>query len=161
MKRSATFACKAWPCSAVALTASNTLTATEGHSLSQKALEIARPFGFPIANSMVVTWIVALGLIVFAQVATRNMKNRCPTDSRIFWNGWLRASCTAFWERRPRTAAGSADVLVLAPIFIFILASNSVGLFRGSGWNRLGGIRLPRASGSRNRSFEGPTLMST
>ena len=37
------------------------------HGLSQKAVEIARPFGFPITNSMVVTWIVALGLIVFAQ----------------------------------------------------------------------------------------------
>ena len=26
------------------------------HGLSQKAVEIARPFGFPITNSMVVTW---------------------------------------------------------------------------------------------------------
>ena len=42
------------------------------HGLSQKAVEIARPFGFPITNSMVVTWIVALGLIVFAQLATRD-----------------------------------------------------------------------------------------
>ena len=37
------------------------------HGLSQKAVEIARPFGFPITNSMVVTWVVAVGLIVFAQ----------------------------------------------------------------------------------------------
>jgi hypothetical protein len=43
------------------------------HHLSQKAVEIARPFGFPITNSMVVTWIVALGLILLARVATRNM----------------------------------------------------------------------------------------
>jgi hypothetical protein len=28
---------------------------------SQKAVEIARPFGFPITNSMVVSWIVAAG----------------------------------------------------------------------------------------------------
>ncbi len=33
--------------------------AGEEHGLSQKAVEIARPFGFPITNSMVVTWIVA------------------------------------------------------------------------------------------------------
>ena len=43
------------------------------HGLSQKAVEIARPFGFPITNSMVVTWIVAVGLIVFARLATRQM----------------------------------------------------------------------------------------
>ena len=34
---------------------------TAEHHLSQKAVEIARPFGFPITNSMVVTWIVAAG----------------------------------------------------------------------------------------------------
>src|SRR5262249_39614720 len=38
---------------------------SEEHGLSQRALEIARPFGFPVTNSMVVTWIVAAGLIVF------------------------------------------------------------------------------------------------
>ncbi|HEY7442998.1 MAG TPA: hypothetical protein VH701_11310, partial [Vicinamibacterales bacterium] len=43
------------------------------HHLSQKAVEIARPLGFPITNSMVVTWIVAVGLIIFAQAATRTM----------------------------------------------------------------------------------------
>ena len=46
------------------------------HGLPQKAVEIARPFGFPITNSMVVTWIVAIGLIVFAQLATRPMTRR-------------------------------------------------------------------------------------
>jgi len=44
------------------------------HGLSQKAVEIARPFGFPITNSMVVTWVVGLGLIFFDQIATRAMK---------------------------------------------------------------------------------------
>ena len=44
------------------------------HGLSQKAVEIARPFGFPITNSMVVMWIVAIALILFAQNATRTMK---------------------------------------------------------------------------------------
>ena len=46
----------------------------EEHGLSQKAVEVARPFGFPITNSMLVMWIVAVALIVFAQIATRNMK---------------------------------------------------------------------------------------
>ena len=43
-------------------------------ALPQTAVEIARPFGLPITNSMVVTWIVAIVLIMFAQLATRNMK---------------------------------------------------------------------------------------
>ena len=34
----------------------------EEHGLSKKAVEIARPFGFPITNSMVVSWIVAVGV---------------------------------------------------------------------------------------------------
>ena len=45
------------------------------HGLTQDAVEIARLFSLPITNSMVVTWITALGLIVFARVATRNMKS--------------------------------------------------------------------------------------
>ena len=44
----------------------------EEHGLSKKAVEIARPFGFPITNSMVVTWIVAAGLVIFARFATRD-----------------------------------------------------------------------------------------
>src|SRR5207253_6168827 len=43
------------------------------HGPTQKPVEIARPFGFPITNSMVVSWIVALALVVFAQLATRRM----------------------------------------------------------------------------------------
>ena len=46
----------------------------EEHGLSQKADEIGRVGNFPITNSMVVSWIVALTLIVFIQFATRNMK---------------------------------------------------------------------------------------
>ena len=52
------------------------------HGLAQKAVELARPFGFPITNSMVVTWIVALGLIVFAQLAARRM-TQVPLPGRL------------------------------------------------------------------------------
>ena len=33
------------------------LTEPAAHGLSQKAVEIAAPFGFPITNSMLVTWV--------------------------------------------------------------------------------------------------------
>ena len=42
--------------------------------LSQQAVEIVRVLGFPITNSMVAGWIVALGLIIFVQITTRKMK---------------------------------------------------------------------------------------
>ena len=48
--------------------------APEEHALSQKAIDLARPFGLPITNSMVVTWIAGIALIVFAQLATWNMQ---------------------------------------------------------------------------------------
>src|SRR3954462_5529459 len=66
------------------------------HGLPQAAVEIARPFGFPISNSMVVTWVVAIGLIAFAQVATRRMK-RIPQGAQNFWE-WLVESLSNFLE---------------------------------------------------------------
>src|SRR6185369_5566824 len=57
--------------------------AREEHGLSQKAIDITRVFGLPITNSLVVTWIVALGLILFARVATRRMK-QVPSGAQNF-----------------------------------------------------------------------------
>src|SRR5262252_8366338 len=68
----------------------------EEHGLSAKAVEIARPFDFPITNSMVVSWIVALGLIVFAQLATRNMR-RVPEGAQNFLE-WLVEGLYKFLE---------------------------------------------------------------
>ena len=45
--------------------------AEEEHGVPQKATEIWKPLGFPITNSMAVSWIVAVGLIVFARRAMR------------------------------------------------------------------------------------------
>jgi hypothetical protein len=63
---------------------------------SQKPVEIARMFGFPITNSMVFSWIVAVGLIVFAQVATRQMKP-VPDGAQNFWE-WLVEGLYTFLE---------------------------------------------------------------
>src|SRR5882724_11925524 len=68
----------------------------EEHGLSQHAVEIARPLGFPITNSMVVTWIVAAGLILFARFATRDMK-RVPDGAQNFLE-WLVAGLYGFLE---------------------------------------------------------------
>src|SRR5216684_53124 len=66
---------------------SSTSAHSEERGLPQSAVEVARPSGFSVTNSMVATWIVAIGLIVFAQTATRHMKER-PEGLQNFWE-WL------------------------------------------------------------------------
>lgn len=68
----------------------------EEHGLPQKAVEIARPLGFPITNSMVVSWIVAVGLIVFARVATRDMQH-VPRGAQNLLE-WLVGGLYDFWK---------------------------------------------------------------
>src|SRR5689334_1844505 len=64
--------------------------------LSPNAGEIGRIGSFPITNSMVVTWIVALALIIFAQIATRKMKE-VPSGAQNFWE-WMVESLHNFLE---------------------------------------------------------------
>ncbi len=113
------------------LNATATIAASEEHGLSQKAVEITRLFGFPITNSMVVTWIVALGLIVFAQAATRNMK-QVPEGSQNFLE-WLVEGLYRFLEGIIGPHLVQRTFWFFATIFIFILASNWVGLLPGVG----------------------------
>jgi len=103
----------------------------EEHGLSQKAIEIARPFGFPITNSMVVTWIVALGLIVFAQVATRSMK-LVPDGAQNFLE-WVVESLYNFLKGLLGERLTNRTFWFYATVFIFILSANWVGLVPGVG----------------------------
>jgi F-type H+-transporting ATPase subunit a len=105
--------------------------APEHHRLSQSAVEIARPFGFPITNSMVVTWVVAIGLIVFAQFATRHMKE-VPEGSQNFLE-WLVESLYGFLEGLLGEPLAKQTFWFFASVFIFILAANWVGLIPGVG----------------------------
>jgi F-type H+-transporting ATPase subunit a len=103
----------------------------EEKKLPQAAVEIARPFGFPITNSMLVTWIVAVGLIVFAQVATRQMK-AVPEGAQNFWE-WMVESLYDFLEGIIGHHLASKTFWFFASIFIFILFCNWVGLIPGLG----------------------------
>jgi F-type H+-transporting ATPase subunit a len=114
-----------------ALTASVPLAAAEPHGLSQGAVEIARPFGFPITNSMLVTWIVALGLIAVSQLATRRMQP-IPTGLQNFVE-WLIESLYAFLEGIIGAHLVKRTFWFFGTIFIFILAANWVGLVPGVG----------------------------
>jgi F-type H+-transporting ATPase subunit a len=107
------------------------LVEPEEHGLSPKAVEIARPFNFPITNSMVVSWIVALGLIVFAQFATRKMK-QVPGGAQNFLE-WLVEGLYKFMVGIIGPHLAERTFWFFATIFIFILASNWVGLIPGVG----------------------------
>lgn len=99
--------------------------------LSQSAVEIARPFGFAITNSMVVTWIVAVGLIAFAQIATRKL-SEVPGGAQNFLE-WLLEWLYGFLESILGAHLTRRTFWFFATIFIFILAANWVGLFPGAG----------------------------
>lgn len=101
------------------------------HGLSQKAEEVARFFNFSITNSIVVTWVVALGLIVFARVATRNMK---PVPGRLQnFIEWLVESLYSFLEEIIGPHLVKRTFWFFATIFIFILTTNWMGLLPGVG----------------------------
>ena len=95
------------------------------------ALEIARPFGFPITNSMIVTWIVAAGLIVFAQRATRTM-TQVPGSAQNFLE-WIVESVYGLLESIIGRHLVERTFWFFGTIFIFILATNWIGLLPGVG----------------------------
>jgi F-type H+-transporting ATPase subunit a len=94
-------------------------------------VEIARPLGFPITNSMLVTWIVAIALIAFSQLATRRMQP-IPTGLQNFVE-WLIESLYAFLEGIIGAHLVKRTFWFFGTIFIFILAANWVGLVPGVG----------------------------
>jgi F-type H+-transporting ATPase subunit a len=119
------------PASLQAGAASAAEPASHEKGISQEAMQIGHLFGLPITNSMVVTWIVAIGLIVFAQVATRNMKP-IPTGAQNFWE-WMVESLYNFLEGIIGSHLVKTTFWFFATIFIFILFANWIGLIPGLG----------------------------
>jgi len=103
----------------------------EEHGLPAKAVEIARPFNFPITNSMIVSWIVAVGLIIFAQVGTRNME-AVPNGMQNFVE-WLVEGLHQFISGIIGPHLAERTFWFFATIFIFILSANWIGLVPGVG----------------------------
>ena len=86
---------------------------------------------FAITNSMVVTWIVAAGIIIGAQTATRKIKP-VPTGAQNFWE-WLVESLYNFLENMIGSELVKRTFWFFATIFIFILFLNWFGLLPGVG----------------------------
>jgi F-type H+-transporting ATPase subunit a len=100
-------------------------------AIPSAAVEVGHIGGMPISNSMVVTWIVALGLIIFSQIATRNMQ-AVPGGAQNFWE-WLVESLYNFLEGIIGHTLVQKSFWFFATLFIFILFSNWVGLIPGVG----------------------------
>jgi F-type H+-transporting ATPase subunit a len=99
------------------------------HELPRKAVKPHE--NFPITNSMIVTWIVAALLILGSQAATRNVK-MVPDGAQNFWE-WLVESLYGLLEGIVGPELVKKTFWFFATIFIFILATNWVGLVPGVG----------------------------
>ena len=86
---------------------------------------------FPINNSMVGTWIVALGIILFARYATRKIQ-AVPEGAQNFWE-WLVESLHDFLEGIIGSELVKKTFWFFATVFIFILFTNWCGLLPGVG----------------------------
>src|SRR5437588_2755901 len=84
-----------------------------------------------VTNSMLVSWIVAIGVILFAQMATRNIK-AVPSGAQNFWE-WLVESLYNFLESIIGRDLVKKTFWFFATIFIFILFTNWAGLIPGVG----------------------------
>ena len=93
-----------------------------------KALQIP---GISPTNSMIVTWLVALGIIVFAQIATRNIKD-VPEGAQNFWE-FLVEGLYNFLESIVGKVLVKKTFWFFATVFIFILFTNWCGLIPGVG----------------------------
>jgi len=103
----------------------------EHHTLPLKPVELFRIGKFPVTNSMVVTWFVAAGIILLAQLATRKLKP-VPTGLQNFWE-WLVESLYNFLESMIGKELVKKTFWFFATIFIFILCLNWFGLIPGVG----------------------------
>jgi F-type H+-transporting ATPase subunit a len=101
------------------------------HDLPLHPVEVARIGRFPITNSMLVTWIVAGALILFARLATRKMQ-QVPTGLQNFWE-WLVEILYGFLEGIIGHDLVKKTFWFFATVFIFILFCNWFGLIPGVG----------------------------
>src|SRR6201984_2386988 len=113
--------------------------AAENETVSLKAAPLVEIGKFAITNSMLVTWIVALGIIAFAQIATRRIQP-IPGGIQNFWE-WLVESLYNFLESIIGRDLVRKTFWFFATIFIFILFVNWCGLIPGVGtigWGHYG-----------------------
>ncbi len=109
---------------------------SEGETgVPQRAAVLIHVLGLPITNSMVVMWVVSLFIIVFAQIATRDMR-LIPSGVQNFWE-WLVGSLRDLLADLLGEHLVDRTFWFFASTFIFILATNWSSLIPGMstiGW---------------------------
>jgi F-type H+-transporting ATPase subunit a len=103
----------------------------EEHGLPPGAPGLGSTGSSFVSSSMVVTWIVALGLILFARVATRKMQ-LAPAGAQNFLE-WLVEALYEFLEGIIGSKLVKRTFWFFATVFIFILFTNWFGLIPGVG----------------------------
>ena len=103
----------------------------EHHALPPNAVVLTEIGPFAITNSMVVTWIVAIGLILVAQLATRKQQ-AVPSGLQNFVE-WLVESLFGFFEGVLGEKMTKQTFWFFGTVFIFILFTNWFGLIPGLG----------------------------
>lgn len=103
----------------------------EHGAVSLKPQTLVQIGGFGITNSMLVTWIVAAGIIIFAQIATRCVRP-IPSGAQNFWE-WIVEGLHTFLENIIGRDLVAKGFWFFASIFIFILFVNWFGLIPGIG----------------------------
>jgi len=110
-------------------------SASHGQAEHHEGLPAAAPLiqvgPFSVTNSMILTWVVAIALIVFVQMATRNIK-AVPEGAQNFWE-WLVEGLYGFLEDIIGHDLVKKTFWFFATIFIFILFTNWAGLCPGVG----------------------------
>src|SRR5207247_6392033 len=92
---------------------------TEHEGVSLKPQMLVQFGGFGITNSMLVTWIVAAGIIIFSQIATRHVK-AIPSGIQNFWE-WLVEGLHSFLENIIGRELVRKGFWFFATVFLFIL----------------------------------------
>ena len=100
------------------------------HGLPESAQSLGHQGGF-VTNSMLVTWIVAVGVILFARFATRKVQE-VPSGAQNFLE-WLVEGLYGFLESIIGPGLVKKTFWFFATIFIFILATNWFGEIPGVG----------------------------
>jgi len=111
--------------------ATSAIAAETGPPVPLKPARLVEIGKFAITNSMLVTWIVAAGIILFAQLATRKIRP-IPSGIQNFWE-WLVESLHNFLEGIIGRELVRKTFWFFATIFIFILFVNWFGLIPGVG----------------------------
>lgn len=107
--------------------------AAEHHGLPAAAPELPafRIGPLKVTNSMILTWIIAAGIIIFARYATAKMKE-VPDGAQNFWE-WMVESLRDFLASIVGEKLAQRTFWFFASVFIFILFTNWFGLLPGVG----------------------------